>query len=231
LPIAQALGIDTPLVVGSGALVKDPATARTLYRASFRGRLLHDVLRAARTAGEPMVLYADGYDRGYEFYCDDAPAPHEELAEFLALNRSRVRRHARLHDDPPHDAYAGLAVGSPEAMLALQAHLEALLPALLYTHVLRSPRYRGWLCEIAPAGATKYSGLMRLTGQWGISPQQICAIGDDVNDIPMLRGAGLGIAMAGAPPEVQAAADRVAGPQHSDGLAEAIDRWVLRAQT
>ncbi|MFM8804609.1 MAG: HAD hydrolase family protein [Planctomycetia bacterium] len=45
-------------------------------------------------------------------------------------------------------------------------------------------------------------------------------MGDDVNDLPMITAAGLGIAMGNARPEVAAAADRVVGRHDDDGLVE-----------
>ncbi len=63
-------------------------------------------------------------------------------------------------------------------------------------------------------------------GHVGIEPGQVCAVGDDVNDIPMIRAAGLGVAMGNALPEVKAAADRVAPTQDDDGLVRVVE-WLL----
>jgi hydroxymethylpyrimidine pyrophosphatase-like HAD family hydrolase len=82
------------------------------------------------------------------------------------------------------------------------------------------------MCEIAPAGITKWSGIARLAHEWGITAGEICAVGDDVNDIAMIRAAGLGVAMGNAPEEVKAVADRIAPSHDEDGLAEVV-RWLL----
>ena len=117
-------------------------------------------------------------------------------------------------------------MGTKPQMLELAATLEARLGEQLSVHVLRSPRYRGFMCEIAPAGITKWHSILRLADEWGIGPEEICAVGDDVNDIPMIRGAGLGVAMGNAPDEVKAAADRVAPCNNSDGLVEVVG-WLV----
>ena len=48
-------------------------------------------------------------------------------------------------------------------------------------------------------------------------------MGDDVNDIPMIRAAGLGVAMGNALEAVKAAADREAPSNDADGLAKVVD--------
>ena len=73
---------------------------------------------------------------------------------------------------------------------------------------------------------TKWSAVERLAAGWGIATAAICAVGDDVNDIPMIRAAGLGVAMGNAQPAVKAAADRIAPSHDEDGLAEVV-AWLL----
>ena len=92
--------------------------------------------------------------------------------------------------------------------------------------MLRSPRYIGFMCEIAPAGVSKWSGILRVAKSSGISRAEICAVGDDVNDLPMIVGAGLGVAMGNALDEVKQAADRIAPGHDSDGLVSVVD-WLL----
>jgi hydroxymethylpyrimidine pyrophosphatase-like HAD family hydrolase len=82
------------------------------------------------------------------------------------------------------------------------------------------------MCEIAPQGVTKWAGVLRLVQAWGIRPDEICAAGDDVNDIPMIAEAGLGIAMGNAQEEVKAAADRIAPSHDENGLVQVVD-WLL----
>jgi hydroxymethylpyrimidine pyrophosphatase-like HAD family hydrolase len=58
---------------------------------------------------------------------------------------------------------------------------------------------------------------------------RVLAIGDSYNDLALLQAAGLGVAMANAPPEVQAVADAVTLDNDHDGVAAAIYRYVLPA--
>jgi hydroxymethylpyrimidine pyrophosphatase-like HAD family hydrolase len=109
-------------------------------------------------------------------------------------------------------------------MLDLEAALLEAWPGRLSLHVIRSPRYRDWMCEIAPAGVTKWTGVVGVATRLGIEPEAICAVGDDVNDLPMIRGAGLGIAMGNATADVLSAADVVVDTHDAGGITEVADR-------
>ncbi len=226
LPLVEPLGIDAPLVTASGALVKRPSDHRTLYRAEFAGRLLHELLAIVEQAGFDAVLYGDTYGQGFDFYIPRRAITEPALAEYLELNPECSRVIPNLMRDPPEGIFAGFATGTREAMLALHEQLQAKVPGQLYTHVIRSPRYQGYMCEIAPEGATKWAGVLQLARQWGIAGDEICAVGDDVNDIPMIEAAGLGVAMGNAVAETKAAADRIAPHHDADGIVQVVE-WVL----
>ncbi len=59
--------------------------------------------------------------------------------------------------------------------------------------------------------------------RWGISPAEVVAIGDDINDLEMIAQAGLGIAMGNAVPAVRAAARWHVPAHDACGLATAVD--------
>lgn len=226
LHLVEPLGLDVPLVTASGALIKHPRNHQTLYQACFERELLCALLATIARHGYDAVLYTDSYAQGFDFYCPSLTVQDEELADYLALNPGCGRQWPQLMTNPPEGVFAGFATGTREEMLALEQALVRQFGDRLSVHVLRSPRYRGFMCELAPQGVTKWSGICRLARQWGIAAHEICAVGDDVNDIPMIREAGLGIAMGNALDVVKQAADRVAPSHDEDGLVQVVE-WLL----
>ena len=61
----------------------------------------------------------------------------------------------------------------------------------------------------------------------GVDMGGVVAVGDDNNDVTMLRGAGLGVAMGNAVPALLALADEVVASNEDDGVAEVVDRFIL----
>ena len=64
-----------------------------------------------------------------------------------------------------------------------------------------------------------------------LRPENVMAVGDDFTDIDMLQYAGIGVAMGNAPVEVKASADWVTTTLEKDGVARAVERWILRAKS
>ncbi len=225
LPLVEPLAIDVPLVTASGALVKDPRDHRTLFRAEFSEDVLRRTIGAVDRAGFDPLLCGDTFLQGFDFYTP-AVLRREEAREYVRLNPGDGRICPVMLDRPPPEVFLVFTLGTQEQMLSVQAQLHDQLPGQLATHVLRSPRYTGYLCEIVPAGVSKWSAVQRLAEQWAIADAEICAVGDDVNDIAMIRAAGLGVAMGNAQPRVKAAADRIAPTHDEDGLAQVVE-WLL----
>lgn len=222
----QSLGLDVPLVTASGALVKDPITHKTLYRAEFDPRALRALLRLLARHGHDPIVNGDTHTEGFDFYYTCEAASRAELAEYLEVNAGLGRLWPDMVENPPPDLYAGFVIGRLNEMLELETTIQENVPGALSTHVMRSPRYSGYLCEFSPAGATKWSAVRRLADAWTIPVEAICAVGDDVNDIPMIRAAGLGVAMGNAVPPVKAVADRIAPSHDDDGLVDVVE-WLL----
>ncbi|MHB8897974.1 MAG: HAD family hydrolase [Thermoguttaceae bacterium] len=226
LHLVEPLGIEVPLVTASGALVKCPRTHKTFHCSLFPDEVLRKIVGVLDAEGYDPILCADTYGQGFDYYMARAEVDGVELAEYLRLNPDSGRLYPDLVRNPPSGVFNGFAMGSRERMCRLDRELHLQLEGNLSSHVLRSPRYTGYMCEFAPRGVTKWSAIRRLAADWNVPDEAICAVGDDVNDIPMIRGAGLGIAMGNAVPEVKAAADRVAPSQGEDGLVQVVE-WLL----
>lgn len=81
--------------------------------------------------------------------------------------------------------------------------------------------------EFMPQNVNKGTSMLRMAEHLGILPEEIMAVGDNENDIEMIRMAGLGVAMGNGTEAVRAAARYVTATAAEDGLALAIEKFVL----
>lgn len=85
--------------------------------------------------------------------------------------------------------------------------------------------------EFNPAGVDKGKATLELGAKLGIKPDEIMAIGDNSNDLSMIKAAGLGISVANGIPAVKEAADLVTERTNNQGaIAEVLNRYVLKAE-
>lgn len=85
-----------------------------------------------------------------------------------------------------------------------------------------------YLLEVVAVGMNKGAAVAALCGLLDVPVEHTVAAGDQANDIPMLRAAGVGVAMANGTAEVKAAADYVTVRDNNhDGIEEAIQKFLL----
>ncbi|NMC20733.1 MAG: HAD family phosphatase [Thermogutta sp.] len=226
LPLVESLGLDVPVIASSGAIVKNPLGHQTLYRAEFPGPGLRQLISLVRRLGFQPILLGDTFDQGFDYYLDPLDRPNTFVESYLQANPDCERYWPRMEEEPPSDVLAAFSIGDREQMLLVEQAIHEGFPGQYVTHVLRSPRYEGFFCEIAPAGVDKWSAVRTVSAMLGVPLEAVCAVGDDVNDLPMIREAGLGVAMGNALAVVKEAADYVAPTHDEDGLAEVV-AWLL----
>ena len=84
-----------------------------------------------------------------------------------------------------------------------------------------------YFMEVTPLGIEKASALQTLLDYLGLTRDDLMAIGDGLNDIPMLKFAGLSIAMENAYEETKQYADDVTLSNDEDGVAAAVEKYIL----
>lgn len=81
--------------------------------------------------------------------------------------------------------------------------------------------------HITHALATKRYGVERLIEMLKLNKDEVIAIGDDYNDVPLMMAAGFKVAMGDAPVQVKEIADYVTETLENDGVAQAINKLIL----
>jgi Cof subfamily protein (haloacid dehalogenase superfamily) len=226
-PIARQLGIGSPLICNSGALVKETVGHQTLWRADLAREVLEEVFELFDTRDEIAVSFTDRSLDEFDFLVARSPTGRPLFDDYVDQNRSHAEVDPNWTTRADFLHYHLCAIGERSAMEAFEREILERIPHAVQTFVQKSPRYAGTMCEVLRHDASKWAALLHLAQIWGVEPSEICAVGDDMNDLPMLRGAGLGVAMGHADIRVLAAADRVTGSDDEDGVAMLIDDLLL----
>jgi hydroxymethylpyrimidine pyrophosphatase-like HAD family hydrolase len=213
LPLLEQLDkLDQPPVAicSNGAVVIDPASGAELEVRALPPRTCRTVV-ARLSAALPGGAWAVERARSFAHepaYVPAWPVPAgTAVAPIEALIGEPVVKLLLRHRDY-----------SADAMLTAARRLVGGLVEASHSNSA------GQLLEICAPGVSKATALAALCAARGIPREQVIAFGDMPNDLPMLRWAGRGIAVANAHPEVLAEADELTHDNDSGGVAAVLER-------
>jgi hypothetical protein len=198
------LGITAPVIYYNGAVVRGEGGPDLLSLTLPRG-----VLRRAWTAISQAPVHPIFY-RDDRLFCAERTLPVRRYCEEEGLTVDVI-------DDPD---FLGLGAFIKSLLIGHPRDLDIVreeLTPLVAEHA-RLVRTRRDYLEIIPVAASKGAALARLAAHLGVPIERVVAVGDQENDLEMLRAAGVGVAMAHAPEPVRRAADRVAPVAAEGGL-------------
>ncbi len=231
-PIVEQLGIDTPVILYNGAIVYDVGREETMIGLYLECHVLHDALDEIWSHGFQPVLYGHpaGGERVYT-----GPAERDAPATLHYFDRPTVQPLRLGREDLCAIEQAPLlaAMGDEEEVRSLQTALSArsIDCQTLVERQTFVPRSRWWQVDVSARGCSKSAAVRRLCQHFGVSHGATLAVGDGINDLDLVRDAGLGVAMGNAVAEVRSVAAAVVADNGHDGAAEALERFVLGGQS
>lgn len=208
----------------NGAMVCDSATGSAVDSQYIDDTLVAEAIDFFGGRGHAVLVLADEPDsRLPEYYMTDHGPPHAATVDWLMVNRV----HSKMVNDLPSHTRGrivrlGVVVNVPEEK-SLHDSLQERFGARAASHSIYSPTYDCQILEFFHMDANKWSGLEHLARVMNIPSTRIIAIGDDTNDVAMLRGAALSFAMGDAKNHVKMHAKRSTKPHAECGVAEVID--------
>lgn len=220
-----------PMVTVGGAMVCQSDTGRTLYHRSIGREAARLLGSAVNDRGYVAMALVDAWRNGMDYLVTERGDHHAATRDWFSKMNVRVRQVPSLGEAGPEMAILRIsAVVEADQAAQMAAELSRQFDGQLNVHAIVAPNYGVTIVEAHAVGADKMTALRYIGQPLLIGAGQMAAVGDDVNDIPMVRGAGLGAAMGHAPEALKAVADVVvtAGSAElaNSGLAEFICRLV-----
>ncbi len=215
--VVSEMGLgETPIIAYNGAVIRMPGNGKVLLHLPVPAALAAEIVQMCVQRRLQLHYYLDEvmyvpkvskWSRVYYQRTGVRPVPVGDLRRFTGQEPTKL-----------------LVCDEPQLIERLLPEMQELYGEKLY--VTRSmPEY----LEFMHPHATKGHALHWLARHYGLDISQTMGIGDQLNDLPLVEQAGVGVAMPGAEQALQAAADYVpASPQ--TGVAEALQRFVLDGQ-
>ena len=208
------LGLDTLQINYNGALIWDEANRRAVYHRPMPGAVVREIIEAVRDRYEEVLVGCEIMDR----WCTD---------RFDQTYTTETGRLFKPDLVAPLDEFCDQPV-TKLLLLADPVTITRLDPVLIdLPHDVSIVRSDPQLIQIMDAGASKGEALRLVARHYGVPLAQVMALGDAVNDVPMLEAAGVAVAMDNAHPDVKRVADWVAPSNNDHGVHATLVRYGL----
>lgn len=214
---ADDLGLRLPLLCCHGALVQDTGTGEVYSHTPVPADCARAIVEFAERDDWLVVLNEEGKFRAARTAADKYG--FGQVRQWEYFDRLTVRS----------EGPTAIRVIGDESVEAIAAAFPDAIGGRLA--FIRDKTRTRWILSIVNSAASKVKALGDLAARLNLEPAEILAIGDGPADAPMLEYAGVGVAMGNALPEIQARADWVTRPNSEDGVAVAIERFVLGERT
>lgn len=213
---AQQLKIDVPVITFHGALIQQALSGEILFRRALPNRLAGEIVAGLLPKGIHVQLYM-----GDRIFVQEENAWSRDYARIanVAIEKTEL---LTLLAETTEGVEKILLIGE-------EAELDLLAPSLkaAYGRTVHFTKSKPHFLEMTDIAVNKGVALDALAKRFGIAQADVMAIGDSFNDLEMIRYAGLGVAMGNARPEILEAADIITTTNEEDGVAEAIEKYVL----
>lgn len=220
---AEQLNVTLPVIACNGAVIYDHRKKADVYRKQMSEQLCVDILDHLLAQGMDFMCYTtDGilypaYSRKIEvmhLYNAKAAKEGSQLIHIEILDRPQVRQAAQ------RGMVKILALyGNPDEKMRLE-ELAAAHDATVIASMSAA-------LDIMAPDVSKGTGMAQLARILGISLENVAAFGDHDNDVSMISMAGTGFAMGEATSAAKAVADIIAPNCAEDGVAIAIEQFIL----
>lgn len=211
--VADKVGIKCPLISYQGGLIcsYDGEVLDVKYLPSD---IAYEIVQDARKRNIHLNVYVEDKlyvedDNEYiKDYIGDKGIDYFLVDKFEDLDFTKLNKILAINYDP-------------EFIDNLIKELQAKYPQI---YVVKSYKF---FCEIANKNATKGNAIKFLAEQYGITTDEVLAIGDQNNDIEMVVTAGCGVAMGNGTDEIKKVANFVTDTIENDGFSKAINKYVF----
>ena len=226
--LAEALGLAIPLITYDGALIIQHPQGEILHTNSLQALTAQQAVDVMiRHTIQPVVHHIT--DSVEEIWTGPAELDNIWIQDYFAAFPQAIRRmpYATLckgHADP----LRVVAFATEEVIADLIPEISALQCSW---NAIKQGNFGYAEMAIMHTHCSKASGLTALARQLDIPLAQVMAIGDNNNDIEMLEAVGWGVAMGQASDTVRSIAQAVTASNAEDGVALAIEQYILHSRT
>lgn len=208
------------IITSNGGLIQQAKTGEILHEVTFNREESLAIYQLGKKLKMPIVfidsdyVYEPKYPKGLPSIYTGGKAERENGLKFVEVDINHLPDSFSVHQ---------ILISRPEE------ELDAIIPMIPECYYKKYTIYKSLpiLLEFLPKQVDKGTSMLMVAEHLGIKREQIMGIGDQENDLSLVKEAGLGIAMENAVQVVKEGADYITKSNDQDGVAHAIQKFIF----
>ncbi len=215
------------ILANNGNIVRQVEDDKVLIKKYLNMEDFRKLIQESKKRGLNPLLLVDDFTNGIDVIVESGNASHFHQV-YISKARDRYREVENYLDMEDVNILSVAYAGSRKDMEELYNYINERYPNIYKTHLMENINLAEALLEIMNPLGDKWFSLLEYAKEKGIDQSEIIAIGDDNNDIEMIKNSGCGIAMKNGSKQVKDVADIVTEKDNNQsGVAHAL-RKVLK---
>ena len=223
---SNLLGVKSAVISGNGAYIKEEYTEKLIHKETIQAKQCKEIFQVCSQFGVVPQLYTPThiyiYSRIYwllSYVLMGKRVPRNY--KVILRNIRKKESWSKVIEENGEDIIKVLIINLDKNKLN---KIQKVLSENLNLEAHKSSKYS---LEINTKGVSKGSGVEKLGEYYGIKREEIICIGDNDNDISMIKYAGLGIAMKNGSDEVKRISNYVTDSNDEEGVAKAVEKFIF----
>lgn len=214
--LVKPLNIDLVIMANNGNIIRNSWDDKILITKYLNRDDFYSLVEEGKKRGLYPITHVDHFEEGYDMMIE-LDLDDEKYSPYIESNLTGYKK---IEDFLKYDKDKVLAVcytGDNNMLKDFEDYIAKNYPNKYNSHIMSKLTVAGGLLEIMHPKGSKWLSLKDYAKDKGIKPKEIIAIGDDNNDIEMVKSAGLGIAMKNASDNLKAVCDITTDLTNNEG--------------
>lgn len=220
---ADLIGVKTPVIASNGAYIKDKNNDKVLYTSVLGVEKNKEILKLLKKHN--LEPYFNGYKSVYTETIGSYSSYHENTNKLLPKDQqiiiNIVEDWAKTFEADKEEISKCIAIDKDiEKLAKAKKEISKIKDVEVVSSSLHS-------FEVMNKGVSKGNAVQILTKLYGYTDKDTICIGDNENDLSMIKYAGLGVAMGNGADIIKEKADYITDTNNNDGVAKVIEKFIF----
>lgn len=199
----NAFPLDIPIISNNGNLIRKLKTKKNIFKQPIQKSIVEGSLEILRKFNIHPICHIDGNDLNYDLVLFNG---EDKIGKDYVQHYENRFKLISYEEIEREDVLSIVAYINEELYRSIDLELKKNLKNISTHHLTKGIDHQGMM-EIVGENSSKWDAVWKYATLKNIKKEEIICVGDDMNDLEMIKNAGVGIAMCNSPKAIRKVAN------------------------